>query len=1176
MRLQRLNLTRYGIFTDHVIDFGSCEAGQPDFHIIYGLNEAGKSTTFAAYLDLLFGIETRSQYNFLHPYTTMQVGAVLEIAEQAHDLVRIKKQHNDLLDASGQPLDRRFLAAALSGLDRDAYKTMLSLDDDTLEAGGESILASKGDIGQLLFSASTGLATFSRTLTGLQEQVDGFYKARGRNTELGRLKAKLDELQAEKKQLDTQASTYAQLVQARDVAKHGYDEAMELRARSKARMDEIKRLLDGLPLLASFRKLEEELSVLAELPEPPGDWADDIAGLLDNETKLQTRLDGADGEIKRLDNELHDIVVDGRVIAIADRIDRLNETEARYRTADDIPNRQLELNGVSTEIAGILRRLEQKPDADPIAFVLPASIVGTFQDLIETWSGIETRLQSAVKEHATAQQKLKQARDAIRKVGGEDKDGFDHAALSRTIAVIQLEDHGTRKHLAEIEKAKLEDQFNRHMDELRPWQGNAAALAQVIVPVSAQLEDWKRSIQEVEKRLDVQASEIERLTTECESREAEIEAIRKSAHVVGDDEAGVARARRDDAWSAHRTALDEYTARSFEEALQHDDQITDARLGNASGVAQLRDSSRMATIKRVEIERATKLRDATDERLQNIHQEIADAIRKMAVPGTEPLPMDTPLAQFENWLERRARALDVLVGIRGFDLDIQRAKNDREAARARLLDALSTAGIDHDNNARLEALLSAAVRITEQEKERCNKLLKLQEDMDACEVQLTARNDDLKGAGSAAEAWKKAWNETITHCWLRGSGKIATTAEVRQILKEVAALEPASEKRTGLVDRIAKMQADRHAFIEEVRFLATELDEEFTPTDPLHTATRLRARVEEARQNRKIRTAKMQELEHARARRHLVADDLVSHDARKSQMSALFGVRSLAEVNEKLAQVAQRAVLVKRRSDLEQQIIGALRRSSFEQAQAALTNIERDVLATEAADLEGRYADLDERTRNLFADYSKALDAIDAVGGDAAPARLEEQRQTILLDIEEKALHCLRLKLGIAAAERALRAYREKHRNSMMIEASNAFQTISRGAYSSLATLPDKDTEVLIGLMAAGGSKIAAEMSKGTRFQLYLALRVAGYYEFARSRQSLPFIADDILETFDDFRAEETFRLFAQMAEKGQVIYLTHHRHLCDIARSVCPSVKVHELPGPNAPAAETASSASV
>jgi len=48
-------------------------------------------------------------------------------------------------------------------------------------------------------------------------------------------------------------------------------------------------------------------------------------------------------------------------------------------------------------------------------------------------------------------------------------------------------------------------------------------------------------------------------------------------------------------------------------------------------------------------------------------------------------------------------------------------------------------------------------------------------------------------------------------------------------------------------------------------------------------------------------------------------------------------------------------------------------------------------------------------------------------------------------------------------------------------------------------------------------------MSKGTRFQLYLALRVAGYHEFASSRRPVPFIADDIMETFDDFRAEEAF-----------------------------------------------------
>ena len=130
----------------------------------------------------------------------------------------------------------------------------------------------------------------------------------------------------------------------------------------------------------------------------------------------------------------------------------------------------------------------------------------------------------------------------------------------------------------------------------------------------------------------------------------------------------------------------------------------------------------------------------------------------------------------------------------------------------------------------------------------------------------------------------------------------------------------------------------------------------------------------------------------------------------------------------------------------------------------------------------------------------------------------------------------------------------------MMARASAAFQTISRGAYTGLASQPDKDSETLIAQSAGGGSKHATELSKGTQFQLYMALRVAGYHEFARSNRPVPFIADDIMETFDDFRAEEAFRLFADMAVVGQVIYLTHHRHLCEIAQRVCPTAQLHNL----------------
>ena len=97
-------------------------------------------------------------------------------------------------------------------------------------------------------------------------------------------------------------------------------------------------------------------------------------------------------------------------------------------------------------------------------------------------------------------------------------------------------------------------------------------------------------------------------------------------------------------------------------------------------------------------------------------------------------------------------------------------------------------------------------------------------------------------------------------------------------------------------------------------------------------------------------------------------------------------------------------------------------------------------------------------------------------------------------------------------------------------------------------------------LAAGGGSKRAAELSKGTRFQLYLSLRLAAYHERAAQGPVPPYVADDIMETFDNDRAAEAFGVGAGMAGVGQAIDLTYRRHLCDTARAVCPQRRVHPL----------------
>src|SRR3546814_14381966 len=75
MRLSHLSLERYGRFEDCELNF---RPGIPDLHVIYGENEAGKTTSLAAVSDLLFGFPVRSPYNFLFDYSLLRVGAVLE------------------------------------------------------------------------------------------------------------------------------------------------------------------------------------------------------------------------------------------------------------------------------------------------------------------------------------------------------------------------------------------------------------------------------------------------------------------------------------------------------------------------------------------------------------------------------------------------------------------------------------------------------------------------------------------------------------------------------------------------------------------------------------------------------------------------------------------------------------------------------------------------------------------------------------------------------------------------------------------------------------------------------------------------------------------------------------------------------------------------------------------
>lgn len=75
MRIAEFTLERYGRFADHRLTLPKRDE---DFHLIYGPNEAGKTTTLCALADLLFGFEHRVAHAYRFPAPALRVGAVLE------------------------------------------------------------------------------------------------------------------------------------------------------------------------------------------------------------------------------------------------------------------------------------------------------------------------------------------------------------------------------------------------------------------------------------------------------------------------------------------------------------------------------------------------------------------------------------------------------------------------------------------------------------------------------------------------------------------------------------------------------------------------------------------------------------------------------------------------------------------------------------------------------------------------------------------------------------------------------------------------------------------------------------------------------------------------------------------------------------------------------------------
>ena len=221
--------------------------------------------------------------------------------------------------------------------------------------------------------------------------------------------------------------------------------------------------------------------------------------------------------------------------------------------------------------------------------------------------------------------------------------------------------------------------------------------------------------------------------------------------------------------------------------------------------------------------------------------------------------------------------------------------------------------------------------------------------------------------------------------------------------------------------------------------------------------------------------------------------------------------------------------------------------------------------------LERRLAEACEATERLRATHRLASDRragiaakVDATSHD----RSTEALQVELADVEHQlAAQLDRRRLlertGLLLEETRLTVARD-HQPPVLRDASHWLARLTDGRHTAITTTID---EARLEVHDRDGSVWKPErLSRGTREQVFLALRLALVRDLQRHGVPLPLVMDDALVNFDDERARAAARVLVEFVSdqpgERQMLIFTCHAHVAEIFAEANATVRSLSEPG--------------
>ena len=1143
MRFSRLSLHKYGHFDDCDLHFPK---GELDFHVVFGSNEAGKSTTLSAAGDLLFGFPHGRAYDFRHDASLLRVGALLEDGKASLAVRRRRGNQNTLLDDAGLPVQEAALHGMLRGRSAEEFRTHFSLDHARLREGGRAMVDARGDLAQTVFAAGSGILHAQALLRDLQAEADAIWSPSRTRSTCKQAARDLAEAESRVKAALRKPRLWEK---ARDLRDGLVEARAKLEGERANHQSELRCMARRRALAVPVRQRANLLAEMAGLSAPAFDTAQEhlYEQTAQAITAAEIKLRAAEAAIAETTGARAAIEVDHTMLHHREAIDTLVATAGAAGEAErDLPGIEAELREALALSDRLIRDLGLAPGPpDVVLDRLPSpALLADLQDRATARQKLDTRLEEVREQLKLDRTALAQAQADLRALCSPPIRRTHTLALRRAQMAVAIAARLRERRRA---VASTEKTLAAALQRLQPWSGSTQALAEVSPPAEGDVESAETAMLAAATAADDERRTLQRCAEKAERLALEMREVTASRRAVTSAELAAIREHRASAWAplhAHIAAggvlPDPHGAvAAYESAVKAADSLADERFETAADSARLTELGVGIELARLDVSQAqsrlASVQAVLEQRRQAWHAMLAAA----------GLPAMTP-ASARQWRTDQADALKKAEALLQAELAEADDQVEVQSARVGLAGLLSDHGAAPDDAASFTTVLDQAQALMDEAAAAASQRSALEAKVKSAEGSVAVSGHRIEELSVSVQNWALGWAEAGKAAGLTiAPGSTATLLPLfEQLRGKLGAAATLQRRIAGIARRRLLFDAEMFALAAACGAADVKLDAQVL-TEQLRL--RLAGALSDERAAQDLDELLRRKREEYRDARHSI--EAAAHLlAPLMQMAGLPDRTGLAGA----VQAARTAREMRGRlQELERFILDAGDGDMLEALLSEAEAADPVWLGQETARLQSLIDGLNleiEKADRAVGEASHAFDALNVDSNEAALAAADQAQARAALQAEAEAYLAKRAQAVMLA--RAVDEYRKRHEDPLLGRASALFSRLTLGRYSKLDIDRSAEKPRLVGICSNGSSLVPVEgMSDGTADQLFLALRLSRLEQLLGAGVVLPFLADDLFINFDDQRAHAGFRVLGEVARRTQVLFFTHHEHLRAIAQ---------------------------